>query len=747
MRPRPRIRPRHRLCLLAALSCFNIASLALEPSSLVAGSGTAEVIVSKAPLFENIPRLGINLGQWSYWGAEQLSRNILMNPGFEGVIDRSLATVTSPGSISFSDDQRWLGRDDGFWAQAQYRVLTGTAASVTGHLIDSRRHGRHGLPEYFPRRVDRHLAEGDIVSLTRIEDTQPPANWWYSPRDTGRFFADTVQVRSDSPGKRSLRIEPLPSQTATVSSHLDTISERAGKLLPVRGEWVFSMWVYGQTNQDAELSVLFRRHGSAPFFELLIQPSGAWQRIEHRFEALDDGPPSALEFRVDVRQGPVWIDDVWLGPQHAGFDPLSATAQGSHLNFAPDLVTRLEELRPGYLRDWQGQLGDTLENRIAPPFARRSTRYRPGANPFYLYGLEEFLALNHYIGSRPWVVMPTTFSAEEAQALGAWLVSRIDEYKFDEVLVEFGNENWNSLFRPAGIQDSRRHGEAADKAFAALLEGARHHPALRTVINAQHVNPDAALSFNRHSRLADTLAIAPYLMHRLEEASLEEILERLFANDADRMKTIANALNPQRQLAVYEVNLHVTGGNASEATRNALVSSPAAGAALAKRLIEAMQAGATRQSLYRLTGFDTPLNDGNGLVRLFGLSANLHDPDALRPSGWAMIMLNRVIQPRLHTAVFAEGTVPEQITVAAFSGESAWSVALVSSSDSPQSIRLVFPDDGRTLPAQGEVLDGLPVPFHGQEILPKPKPANWEKTGTRSVEVTVPAYGLVTLSP
>ena len=735
------------LCAPLVVACGGSENDAHGTTHPMTTSDVGTLQVHAQPVFEDVHRLGVNLGQWSYWGAEQLGRNILMNPGFEGVIDRTLVRVTAPGNSSFSDDQTWLGRHDGFWAQAEYRVLTGVAASASGYLIDSLQRGRHGLPEYFPRRVERNLAEGDIVALTRITDTEPPYNWWFSGSDTGRFLPDSVKVRPGSPGIRSLRIEPQTGQTATLSSHLDTITDRAGKLLPVQGTWLFSTWIYGDAEHDAELSILFRRHGSAPFFELQIQPSSGWQRIEHHFEALDIGPAGALEFRVEVRGGPVWIDDVWLGPQQAGFNPLSDTARGSHLNFAPEVIARLQQLQPGYLRDWQGQLGDTLENRLASPFARRSSRYRPAANPFYLYGLEDFLALNHHIGSRPWVVMPTTFSTEEARTLGTWLAHRIQDYNFDEVLVEFGNENWNSLFRPAGIQDPRHHGEAADKAFAALLEGAGHHPALRTVINAQHANPDAALSFNRHSRVADIIAIAPYVMHRLEEVSQEEMLKTVFSDDGNRMKTIADALNPPRQLAVYEVNLHVTGGNASEATRNALVSSPAAGAALAKRMIEAMQAGATRQSLYRLTGFDTPVNDGNGLVRLFGLSANLHDPEALRPSGWAMVMLNRAIQPRLHAAVFAEGAVPDQITVAAFSGESAWSAALVSSSSTPQAVTLVFPDDGRALPSQGDVLDGLPVRFDGQERQLTPKPAQWEQTGGRSVAVTIPAYGLVTLTP
>ena len=36
----------------------------------------------------HVPRLGVNLGEWTAWGAAQLSRNVLLNQGFEGNIDR-----------------------------------------------------------------------------------------------------------------------------------------------------------------------------------------------------------------------------------------------------------------------------------------------------------------------------------------------------------------------------------------------------------------------------------------------------------------------------------------------------------------------------------------------------------------------------------------------------------------------------------------------------------------------------------
>lgn len=738
------------LCLTSLSACSNEATPARQPTHpanapSAAATQTLTATIQATPQLEDVRRLGINLGQWTYWGAEQLGRNILMNPGFEGIVDRSLVRVTQPGRSSFSDDERWLGRDDGFWRHATFEVITGSAVGSRGALIDSRKQGRHELPEYFPRSMPAGLTEGDIIALTKVDDAALPSHWWFSDASTGRFSTDQTQQRPDSPGKRALRIQPLAGQTAWLASHLDTIGDRAGKLKPVNGPWVLSAWIHGDDKQATNLRISFRRHGNAPFLDVTLQAEVGWQRLEYPFSAADNGPVGPLEFRLEVSGGTLSLDDVWLGPQG---EPSSLPAP-AHTGFSPEVIALLEQLRPGYLRDWQGQLGDTLENRLAPAFARRASRYRPDS-PFYLYGLDEFLALNQHIGANPWLVMPTTFTPDEARALGVWLAQRIDQHAFSEVLVEFGNENWNGVFRPAGIQDPRHHGFAADRLFQALREGAGHHPALRTVINGQHANPDYALAFDRHSTEADMIAVAPYLLHRLDQADTGTAIDAMFRNDEGRMQKLADGLDTQRELAVYEVNLHVTAGDATEADRNALITSPAAGAALAKRLLEGLASGATRQSLYRLTGFDTPLTEGKGLVRLFGITRNLHEADALRPSGWAMVMLNRVIQPRMHVAelsgVERSGAV-EPITVAGFSGDQGWTAAIVSAAPQAQTLTIHFPADQQALPTRAEVFAGLPAHFDGQEAPIAPAPADWQQTGPRSFELVVPAYCLVILQP
>lgn len=703
--------------------------------------GPAEAVrvqaeVAAEPRVEGVRRIGINLGHWTYWGAEQLSRNVLKNPGFEGLIDRALVRVAHTERYRFSDDQAWLARDDGFWIGAGWEVLTGAASGAQGAILDSRATGDDGLPEFVTAGLPGDLAVGDIVALTRIRDDLPPTHWWLPQSDHGRVRVDTALRAPDSPGRRSLALEPLPGATLRLTSYLDTIGQRAGKLLPVAGPWRLALWLHGAEGDEASVRILFRRHGTAaPFADLTVRPTPGWQRIEQDFQAQDEGPAGTLEFAVEVTgTGPVHIDDVWLGPWPADGDAPAA--------FRPEVIAALTALRPGYLRDWQGQLGDTLDNRLADPRARRASRYRPAEGAEFGYGLPEFLALCRAVGADPWIVMPTTFSPEEARRLGAWLAERIARDGFDEVLVEFGNENWNALFRPAGIQDPAHHGAAADRLFAALRAGADDHRALRLVVNAQHANPWSAGKVATAAAQADLIAVAPYLLPRLDADAGRRALEQLFADDGGRLAQIAAALPTGKELAVYEVNLHTTRGDAPAAGRNALVSGAASGPALAKRLLEALALGARRQCVYTLAGYDTPLDGQASLVPLFGVTRDLAGDLRLRPSGLATALLNRVIDGDLHAVAGA----PPDLLIAPFRSPHGWSAAVVSSAATARRLTLRFPNDATPRPSQGLVLDASDPWASNEEtqtVAPRPLAV---RTAGRAIEVEIPPHSLAVLS-
>jgi len=704
------------------------------PYGGLSAAGTVDLVIGDTPVLADTPRIGLNLGQWTTWGAEQLSRNILKNPGFEGTIDRALVRASDVHRHGFSDDESWLARADGFWAGADFEVLTGAAVGQSGQILDSVASNARARPEYRVMIPVPGLADGDIVALTRIRDDLPPARWWLPKAGEGTVRTNPKLVAPGSSGLRSLGLHPGSLSGARVVSHLDTIVERTGKLLPVRGPWRLGLWVHGPEQSGAHLQIRFHRHGGAAFIDLKHPVEPGWQYLEHRFEADDAGPVGPLEFILEAGGGVVHLDDVWLGPlEPKGALPGSGGGLATEV-FNPQLIRLLKQLRPGYLRDWQGQLGDTFDNRLAPPFARRTTRYRPGDSDFG-YGLPEFLDLNRLVGAQPWLILPTTFSPDEARQLGAWLAERIVDHGFEEVIVEFGNENWNAIFRPAGIQDPKHHGAAADRVFAALRDGADGHPAIRTAINAQYVNPHAALRFAGASQQADILALAPYFLYRLDARDRGRELELLFAGDGGHMARMLAERPRQQEIAVYEINLHTTRGDMPRHERDAVVTSTEAGVALAQNLLHHLNRGIQRQNVYRVTGYDTFLDDRGDLTQLFGIARDLAQESSLRPTGTAVEMLNGVIGGNLHP-IAIPGPAQAFLTASAFRHDRGWAVAAVSASPEPQALRLHFPDDGAPLPTQVRLLGGpatdLPTPSQVAE---------------RRIELTVPPFSLLTLEP
>lgn len=629
-----------------------------------------------------VPRLGLNLGEWMAWGAAQFPANVLKNPGFEGLIDRAIVIVKAADKQGFSDDTAWTKRPDGFWAGAHYDVRSGVDAGMQGVIFDSQA-SKQGLPEFTVTGTAPNLKPGDAVSLTRINDNGLPSQWWFSAGLLPGQLTVSKDKRPHSSGIRTLALKPLPEKPVEVLSYLDAIGDRAGKLLPVNGAWKLRFWLK-QIEPGASVTVSFRRiNGSKPFFQETFQATEKWQLITRRFTATDDGQPAtlALSFRSESNSGAVLLDDAELGP----------VAKSEAPPFRRELVAALKQLQPGYLRDWQGQLGDTFQNRTADVFARRASRYRPGSESTFSYNLHDFLQLAAAVGSQPWIIVPPTMGDKELQQLGDYLSKQIGVFHFKEMLVEFGNENWNPVFRPAGIPDYQAHGQAATRAFQQLLAGAKQHPALRTVVNGQYVNPWLSAKFLNGVNNADALAIAPYFLFKLD--GTENPLTALFDQDDFFQETLAATQAAGKELMVYEVNLHATSGNASSVNRDIATTSAAAGAALAKRLLTALNLGIKRQCLYTLAQYDAYIDSQQsqrGLVKLWGVARDLGGSPRLRPTGLVMAMINKVLPADIHS-IKSLAADDKAITLTAFHNATGWALAAVSAKAQPQKITVSFP--------------------------------------------------------
>jgi hypothetical protein len=623
---------------------------------------------------KDLPRYGLNLGGSGTWGAEHLRANVLGNPGFEPVLDRTLLVLKEASRGRMVDDTSWLARPNGFWDGSGFDIRSGKLAGTSGKVMTSIKRPSDGLAELLTDNVLDGLSSGDIVILTRKKDTQTAPLWWVGHGQV----ANTNETRPDSPGQQAVRLLATPGAPAEILHFLDNITDRAGKLLLVNGKWSLSFWARTQ-KLGSSMHLYYGRSGSSPFLNITIQPGSKWKRYQFDFNANDNGVPAVLTLSMTALDGEVLLDDVYLGETNA-----------SSGGFRQTVVETLKTLKPGYLRDWQGQLGDLLSNRISGEFAHQPVRYRPGENEIqFHYGLSDFFELCAAVGARPWVVAPTTMSDAEWRDIGAYLRQAADKHKFDEILVEFGNENWNQIFRPGGIPDSATHAAVADRAFRLMKQGAGADKRIISVVNSQFVNPDSPRNVGAAAQEANRVAVAPYILNKLDDhQDRESAYQAAFEEKTDLLqKEAVTAKNQHKQLAVYEVNFHTTWGNADKKLRNEVVTGAASGPALARRLMQATMAEVREQCIYLLSGFDTYVSDSKDLVHLWGITRDLTVPNNFRPTGLALSMLNSAAGGKTFSTN-CEGEYCTDLTAVAYAGGNRLAIVSARAESIPIKVKL-----------------------------------------------------------
>jgi len=721
--------------------------LALSAVGLLGGCGAeAEAVVPPADSGETlrlsvgaplarpdtdhaVPRYGINLGGPSAWGAEQLLANVVANPGFEPVLDRSLVTVTEtrhPQQWARNID--WNSRLAGFWRDARGDVLTGRHAGASFRVRADNPAAGADLALVQTDPPLPLLQNQDVVSLQTESDPLVPARWW------GQGRISTVPGASaGSGGQRVARLEPAAGTTTALSSYMDTL-ERAGRLLPVNGAWELRFAARANGAAPARLRVRVAREGGEVFIDRSLALGADWSAVRLSFKGSEPTHGrGTLSLSFSLEHGSVDLDDVFLGESSPG-------AGG----FRQVVVDTLRQLRPGYLREWQGQLGDTTTNRLAADSARRPVRYRPGeAEVLHTYNLSQTFALCQAVGARPWLVLPTTLGADEAYQYGKAVRALATEHGLDEVLVEFGNENWNPLFAAAGFVSATAHTTAAQRALSALREGygprRPGEPRLVTSVNAR-MGDAAAVSSLARLTVSDRVSVAPYFAYRMDaSATLADQWAHLM-NETDGKDVQAVAEAARGKLSAYEINLHTTEGNAPADQRNAWVSGAHSGPALARRLLQGSLAGLREQAVYALAGFDAFASNGEP-VRLFGVTRDLAEAGRFRPTGWALGMLNAVAGGKAYAAHCKGQACPEITAVAFVSDQQGWAIV-----NSGSSTRTLHVDQAcQTSPLRAQLLNGQ-NPWLNNEtapmVAPMPHTGRCEGTG---LLIDVPPRSLLVL--
>ena len=605
----------------------------------------------------DVKRLGINVGVHNQYGASQLFKNVIVNPGLEA---GEFATLVIPHSGATTDRvqaDNYFGTWDrdlvlnhgspiGFWNDAQFEVIYGDAHGESGRVISYTHES--DLATYHLDGLSVAPSANDVIAFRQnVTGTVAGASV------KGTHEADTTEIRPNSPGSQSLKLlsaPPGPDWDYSYRYFMDSYWSNGGdptarKMLVMDGEWMFSFWARTVTETE-QLNIQFMRRaaGHAPestFIDLKVPIDTTWQLYTHTFSVANGGDPFdgysdndphpllELNLFLESDSDPIWIDDLSLFRT----DEVNPTA------FSDAMVETLKGAQPGILRNWgENLLGNSLDNQLADPFARKTSGYSPDASvpQLYHYSLHEFLELAQEVGSEPWYVIPPTWSNAEMENLVAYLsapTSSNHPYAekrmalgqaepwtdvFETIHLEFGNEMWGAgyggdPFWGATVRGGFRVGSIANERFATAKASPHWDSAeFNIIIGGQHGYPPQNQQIQDNSTAHDSVALAPYFGELNAWGSDEEMYMPLYARSredvtAGKVYNTHNILNDDgrdTELSIYEINFHTTLGSVPNEIRNDFVTGLNGGLALPLYMLTyARDLGARNQAAFQLAQF------------------------------------------------------------------------------------------------------------------------------------------------
>lgn len=627
-----------------------------------------------------VKRLGINVGSRNRWGAAQILRNLIDNPGFEAG-EMGMVALADIGSTAGTFRQAYWdpasgGHPVGFWDGAEFEIVYGAAAGRQGS-IDQFRHEDGAY--VFKLSDDGNVpAAGDVMFVRKK----------IAGRSGNNALADPSQSRPGSPGTQSLRLQSdgTDQWTFYMDSYWRDGDRSIGKMLPVRGGWRVAVWARGATGGE-QARIQFFREGEANFLDETVTLTDEWQLYEWEFSVADGTDPVGeygpddyrpiLGFRLQAADGSVWFDDVEL----ARADQQNPTV------FTDLFVQRLKELKPGILRDWSNQLGSTLDNQLAEPWGRRTNGYKPGSGAgSYAYSLHEFLELAKEVGAEPWYVVPPTFSPDDLKNLAEYLSAPAqEEYPyamrraelgqsepwtsvFRTVHLEFGNELWGGAdpgdpFQGASLRGGVRLGAIASDRFGILKTSPFYDEQQFNMIiggQAGYVGRQQEIEANASEH--DMVALAPYFGILDTWNSDQEIFAPLLAGPAYQagsggavrksFQYLQDGGNDTR-MGIYEINFHTTGGNAPIDVRNDFVTGAAGALVLPLAMLTYQRDfGAVNQAAFSSLGYSYRMGNGD-YVRVWGMLRDLYSTGLKRPTWLGLELVNKAI-PEQYSPFYPE---------------------------------------------------------------------------------------------
>ena len=627
-------------------------------------SGPTVVEITDLRKIVAVKKFGINLGSSSFYDSSLLTKNLLYrNPGFEGELYQSVIRCSISADGSCIDEEDSTSWPDGFWTGGGYEFISGGLKWGRGIVVDSESSGPgHHLRLKFsggdvPSRGGGYL----ILRVTKPGNGQ--AGWWPNVCCGGAIATEFDDLAGKDAGKQALRLSDSQGGEASVSSYFGYSANRNFVLL--RGKYEVQ-FLAKRVSGLSSLLVSVKRNSTPAqtFVTQTIHLSKHWQPYKISFTADEDSAANGLiEVQFAADRSDVLLDNV----------ALEESQDDNPTIFRTSVVRALEELKPGILRHWGGQLGDSLDNQLAPSFVRMRSGYSIWAEQQddIRIGLNDFLVLCDLIKAEPYYVLPITFSEDEMRNLTEFLAGAPDTAyglkrkalgriapwteAFSKIHLEFGNEAWNTSFRGGTIEDPGVYGKRANDLFTA----ARHTAGFSgnkfdLIVGGQAVNPERNREILKASHAHDTLALAPYQMTKVDVfGTNDELFGPLLAEPQainsrrgfmGLNERVAKEQTRPSQLSIYEVNVNSVEGGISQNALDTFIPSLGTGLAVIENMLLSLRdLGIVNQVFWSLPQYSFRRNDGK-TVKLYGAVVDMGVTNRKRPQYLALQLANRALK-------------------------------------------------------------------------------------------------------
>ena len=561
-----------------------------------------------------VKHFGMDLAQINYYDSGQvLKEHIHNNPGFEGILYQSIVPIGSGTATNAVENGPWTQWASGFWAGADYEFVYGnTIKGRQGTLLNNINPrdpaGNTNGTVYIFSGSNPPPVMGDWMILRKSVlgggAGSAITGWWTSFMGNGSITSETNDLPPPPAGKQCARLTaPATGDQATLIANFDTW--QGANFVRLKGQYQLTYRAKGLA-ANSPMLVNFRRGSGTYNLSQIISLPTNWVNYTNTFSCNETGVisgPCSLQFSVSQGSAAL-LDDVSL--RATGGDPSNPTV------FRDEVVAALRALNPGFIRypNWQF-LGDTVENELAPKFERVRAAYGTYSTNQNLIslGLHDFLVLCETLHADPWMMVSPMASKSEITNLMAYLGGGTNmaygkrrhelghplpwTSVFNTIHIEYGNENWNPVYRGAALSDPPALGAHASEIFGVAKSSPYYQRAkFNFILGEQTVVPWRGIHTHDAGTNHDMMCFAPYMGNRLNNfANNEEMFSPLFAEPEWWNKpngfmyqqyTNIQASSRPVPLAIYEISINdpvSTNSALTQAELNALV--PSVGSALA----------------------------------------------------------------------------------------------------------------------------------------------------------------------